>query len=375
MIMSEPLDPVEHYNQQDKLFRDALTKEQLELFLKVQNAKEKYNTFQHEKGRPERVARENAKREAEELAKAKAIEAAVSAAHQREVAPKIIQVTPAGGLPIASPVAVSTQNVKLKQPNNKNDKKRQHYFSPLLVKALSAKCHVWLVGPAGGGKTTLVEDASSKLNLPYTAISVCSQTTKTDLMGYVDAHGIYRSTSFREAYEHGGVFCFDEIDNGNSNVLSVINSSLSSDATVFPDKIVNRHPNFVVVACANTFGLGASNGYVGRTQIDAATLDRFFFMEVPYDEGLESHIAGLSDTLSPQWDATGQKVPSPVDWANTVKKTREVVNKMGIKTIISPRATIMGLSLIKQGVPNQFLEKGLLFKSLSEEIVSKIKQS
>jgi hypothetical protein len=96
---------------------------------------------------------------------------------------------------------------------------------------------------------------------------------------------------------------------------------------------------------------------------------------MPYDEGLESHIAGLSEVASPRWDSEGQFVPTETNWLNTVKKTRETVNKLGIRTIISPRATIMGLSLIKQGVPEQFLEKGLLFKSLPEDLVAKIKQS
>jgi hypothetical protein len=257
----------------------------------------------------------------------------------------------------------------------KENKTRFHYILPLVCKAVKAKCNTWLVGPAGSGKTTLASHVASRLKLPFASISVCSQTTKTDLLGYLDAQGIYRSTSFRQIYENGGVFCLDEIDNGNANVLAVLNSAISNDSNSFPDKVVKRHPNFIVIACANTFGLGSTAGYVGRTQIDAATLDRFFFVEMPYDDGLESHIAGLSQVPSPSWDAEGNKVPKVDFWIDLVKKTRDAASKLGIKIIVSPRATYMGISLIKQNVPLQFLEKGLLYKSLSNELILKLRQS
>ena len=255
------------------------------------------------------------------------------------------------------------------------NKKRHHYLLPLLKKAMAARCHTWLVGPAGSGKSTVAADAAAELKLPYAALSVCSQTTKTDFLGYLDAHGVYRSTSFREIYEHGGVFCLDEVDNGNANVLAVLNSSLSGDETLFPDKVVKRHKNFVVVSCANTFGLGSSISYVGRTQIDAATLDRFFFVEMPYDDGLEAHVAGFPNVSSPKWSEGAGKVPTVESWLATVQKVRDLVAELGVKTIISPRATYNGIALIKQGVPQQFLEKGLLYKSLSAETVAKIRQA
>ena len=171
------------------------------------------------------------------------------------------------------------------------------------------------------------------------------------------------------------MFCLDEIDNGNANVLAVLNSAISNDTNFFPDKTVTRHPNFIVVACANTFGLGATNGYVGRTQIDAATLDRFFFIEMTYDDGLESHVAGVSGIASPVWNEMGTSVTDPNTWISLVKKTREAANQLGVKIIVSPRATYMGISLIKQGVPLYYLEKGLLYKSISTDLINKLRQA
>lgn len=257
----------------------------------------------------------------------------------------------------------------------KNSSERHHYLFPLVVKALAARCHVWLVGPAGGGKTTLASGVAKQLDLPFAALSVCSQTTKTDLLGYLDAQGVYRGTSFRDLYENGGVFCLDEVDNGNANVLAVLNSALAGDFSLFPDKIVPRHPNFLVVACANTFGSGATGGYVGRTQIDSATLDRFFFIDLPYDEGLEAHVAGFPGVESPSTKLNPNKVPTVKAWTELVKKTRTAVAELGIKAIISPRATFMGIELIKQKVTLEYLERGLLHKSMSPETIAKIRQA
>jgi len=251
---------------------------------------------------------------------------------------------------------------------------RSHYMSPLVIKSLKARCHVWLVGPAGSGKSSIASNAAAELNLPYASLSVCGQTTKTDLLGYMDAQGIYRTTCFRQAYENGGLFCLDEVDNGNANVLAIINSALSNSVCTFPDKTVNRHKDFIVIACANTFGLGSQGGYVGRTQIDAATLDRFFFIEIPYDEGLELHISGNTDVASPVWNKDGNNVPTAEEWIGMVKSIRSRVAELNAKAIISPRATLMGTSLIKQEVPLHFLQKGLLYKGLSADLVSKLRQ-
>lgn len=250
---------------------------------------------------------------------------------------------------------------------------RQHFLLPLVLKALEARCHIWLVGPTGSGKSTLAANAAGVLNLPHGAISVCGQTTKTDLLGYIDAMGVYRSTGFRQAYEHGGVFCLDEIDNGNANVLAVLNSSLASEVTTFPDGVVSRHKDFVVIACANTFGLGATDGYVGRVQIDAATLDRFFFIEMPYDDGLEATVAGIP-TESIDWDRDGTYVPSVDEWFEVVKDTRQAIQRHKIKAVVSPRATYMGMSLIAQQVPLQYLRKGLLYKGLSTDTTTKLRR-
>lgn len=249
---------------------------------------------------------------------------------------------------------------------------RQHAFFPLVVAALLAKQHVWLVGPAGGGKTSLVSKAAESLGLEHRAISVCGQTTKTDLLGFIDAQGVYRGTAFREAFEQGKVFCLDEADNGNANVLAVLNAALANGEMTFPDKTVQRHPNFVTIACANTFGNGASALYVGRNPIDAATLDRFLFVSLPYDEGLEASFVGIEGIPSPTFDLSEGGLLDPLAWFSLVQTARKNAEKHGIKAVVSPRATIAGARLAALGVGKAWLVKGLIIKSLDAISAGKV---
>lgn len=191
-----------------------------------------------------------------------------------------------------------------------------------------------LVGMAGTGKTHAAEQVATALGLPFYSISVGAQTTKTDIMGYMAANGDYVRTHFRDAYENGGVFLMDEIDAGNANVLITINAALSNGLAAFPDAMVKKHDDFVFIASANTFGNGANRQYVGRNQLDAATLDRFAIIEWFIDDDLEESLAvGLNGKA----------------WYMAVRAARDYVAEKKIRALISPRATQKGSKLLNVG--------------------------
>ena len=164
-------------------------------------------------------------------------------------------------------------------------------FEPVLQR-VAAGLQMYLVGAMGTGKTKMAELIAESLSLPFYSISVCAQTSEVKFFGYMTATGEYSSTLFRKAYEHGGVFLVDEIDNGNPNILAALNAALSGTVCAFPDGMVKRHPDFRCIAAANTFGMGGSAQYVGRNKLDEATLDRFHRREVNYDTKLEAALFG-----------------------------------------------------------------------------------
>lgn len=162
-----------------------------------------------------------------------------------------------------------------------------HKMLPAVIKILSVRKHVMMVGPAGTGKSHIGHQAADALGLPFYAISVGPTMTESRIIGYKDATGNYQATLFREAYENGGVFLFDEVDNGSASVLIVINAALANGMMAFPDGMVKRHPDFVVIAAANTYGIGPDRAYVGRQALDAAFRNRFIYVPIGVDEPLE----------------------------------------------------------------------------------------
>ena len=233
----------------------------------------------------------------------------------------------------------------------------EHVALPLLVKFLSARVPVLMVGPAGSGKTTGAERAASILGLEFFPLSVGPQTSKSDLLGYFSAGGAYVPSLFRKAYESGGLVLLDEFDAGNAAVLTIINAALANGYCSFPDGVIKRHDKCFFVAAANTWGRGADRLYVGRAQLDAATLNRFVCLAWDYDESLERRIAA-NDT-----------------WVDFVQSARKAMYAVGVRHIISPRASISGAALLAQGVDRAQVESSVVWCGLDAASVEKIKQN
>lgn len=228
-----------------------------------------------------------------------------------------------------------------------------HKTFPKLLQVLSQHLNVYLVGPAGSGKTYAAKKCAEALGIPFYFTGAIANEYK--LTGFKNARGEYVGTKFREAYENGGVFLFDEIDASFPQAVLAFNAALANDFMDFPDGQVTRHKDFYCIAAANTIGQGADRQYVGRNQLDAASLDRFVFIEWEYDNNLEISLSGNAD------------------WAKYVQLVRKVVSDSKIRCIISPRASIYGAQLLAAGIERSEVEDMVLWKGLDEASVKKVK--
>ncbi|MDP2160434.1 MAG: AAA family ATPase [Flavobacterium sp.] len=242
-----------------------------------------------------------------------------------------------------------------------NDYSHKHYLYPKLLKICKlnmeedAKMNINLVGPAGSGKSTACHQIANSLNLQFYFISVGQQTTKSDLLGYMDANGKYVTTPLRQAYESGGIFLLDEIDAGNANVITVLNAMLANGLAYFPDGQIERHKDFICFSAANTYGRGADRLFVGRNQLDAASLDRFIVIDFDYDDELEFKLA--NNQL----------------WTIYIQQLRLSAWKLKERIVISPRASIYGAKLIRAGFNQKEVENMVIWKGVSNDIVNRIK--
>jgi cobaltochelatase CobS len=241
-----------------------------------------------------------------------------------------------------------------------------HEIFPKVLRAVSCGEHVWMTGSAGVGKSKIARQVAESLGVAFSAEPFNSQSSKADIKGYkAISDNLYQSTGFRDRYEHGGVFLMDEIDASNPNILTVLNDALSNDSMSFPDGMVKRHPKFVAVAAANTWGNGATAEYVGRAPIDGATIDRFTMMHVKIDERLETELVR----------GTGLDMEHGSTWLNIVRTARNNVDRHGLKVIVSPRASIGGAKLLAGGFTWQDTIEMRLLKGVKPDIVSKVMES
>jgi len=250
---------------------------------------------------------------------------------------------------------------------------RQHYRFPLLLATLAARVPAYLVGPAGTGKTSAAHAAANALGLPFAAVSVGPMTSKSDLFGMRDAHGVYHESDLVKTARNGGVFLFDEFDAGNPGTLTACNMLLANGSFSTPAGMVEKHADFVPIFGLNTYGTGASREYVGRNQLDAATLDRGAFLDWPLDESLEASFVGVQ-LSAPTLRLDAGSVPTPAEWLQIVQVTRRAVSAIGLRHIISPRATIYGAQLAAAGIGLDHLRQCLLVKGLDAATAAKLSE-
>lgn len=177
--------------------------------------------------------------------------------------------------------------------------------------------NVWMVGPAGCGKSTMARNVAKELDVPYLCISCGIGTSATEFVGY--KYPNRESTKFAEYYAKPSIILIDEMTALDPAVGQVLNAALANGEIETTTGLVCRHPECIIIATSNTFGNGASRQYVANNQLDASTIDRFIggIIEVNYSVAYES-----------QYDT---------DVVNYVWKLREIIKECNLRRIASTR--------------------------------------
>lgn len=215
-----------------------------------------------------------------------------------------------------------------------------------VLKFVRANEPVYLTGPAGSGKNVICQQVAKTLGLDFYFSNAVTQEYK--LTGFTDANGTFHESQFYKAFKNGGVFMLDEMDASIPEVLIILNAALANRYFDFPAPIgyVEAHKDFRVIAAGNTYGNGADYDYVGRSQLDAASLDRFAMIRIDYDSRIEEACAmGDSDLLG------------------FCRAFRKASQKAGIRTVVSYRA-IKRMAKLSQCMEADEILDTCLIKSL-----------
>ena len=230
--------------------------------------------------------------------------------------------------------------IEVVRPDGSSHKVEGHTRPEFKDVLLSASCglNILLVGPAGCGKTHLAHQVAEALGRPFASVSCTAGMSESALQGWlipVEGYG-YLPADFVKMYEQGGVFLFDEIDGADSNTLLFLNQALANGSFFLPIRkdasLVKRHPDFVCIAAANTFGTGANQTYAGRERLDESTLDRFRAgtIVLDYDQTFERKVVA----------------PDLLAWGWAIRKR---ITEARLNRVMSTRFLLDATKLLKAG--------------------------
>lgn len=215
--------------------------------------------------------------------------------------------------------------------------------------------NILLKGPMGGGKSTACKQAAELLGLPFGYIG---QTNMPHIVvgSKHPLKDLYNHTAFTRIFMGGGVIVFEEMDAWHPNASLVLNPPLANGWLTLEDGSQHqRHPDCIIVACANTWGTGATAEYVGRNKLDDAFLDRFAFkMMWEYDDKLERMAAANDEVV------------------DVVQQARRNAQHYGIKVAISPRSSIDIADMVRSGFTIREAMKMNFLASVNREIELKL---
>lgn len=222
-----------------------------------------------------------------------------------------------------------------------------------ILRYLARKQNIYIVGPAGTGKTKLGAQLAEALDKKFYPIA--QALTKYDVSGYKSPTGEYIGTLMREAIEFGGLALIDEGDTWAAAALMFLNAPLANGYCAFPDRVVEVHPDFLCIIAANTYGRGADRQYQGRNPLDGASLNRFKFVEVDYDKNLETQLFGSGP------------------WVQYCWKVRQAVETLKLSHIISMRNIQFCLTDAGCGDDPNEIASACLWQNLASDTIAKIK--
>lgn len=242
------------------------------------------------------------------------------------------------------------------------------------ARLVAAGLNVLLVGPAGSGKTHLAHAVADALGLDFGAVSCTAGMSESQLLGWLLPTGDggrfeYNPAQFISLTEAGNsLFLFDELDAADPNLLLVANTAFANGGLHVPQRLhapyVTKGDRAFYMATANTYGSGADMQYAGRNQLDAATLDRFYVLDVSYHAELEAAIMGADAPAVPDWKpATDEPQAIAADLRDLhawLIGVRDRANGAKLRRVVSTRAFQKAAAARRACVPVAEIKRDLL---------------
>ena len=175
--------------------------------------------------------------------------------------------------------------------------RKPYVFRAALLRDILAYLHdaggdgMFLSGPTGSGKTSLVTQVAGRLNWPVHSVTCHGRMELQALVGqFVIDQGetVFVHGPLAVAARDGHILILNESDLMDPAELAGLNDILEGQPLVIPEhggEVIKPHPQFRVFATGNSTGAGDGSGlYQGILRQNLAFMDRFRVVHVGYPE-------------------------------------------------------------------------------------------
>jgi cobaltochelatase CobS len=245
----------------------------------------------------------------------------------------------------------------------------KHKQTKLIKTLLKLREYPFLYGAPGAGKTHLATSIADDMGLNCVVISCSPDMFKSEILGSVSpVTGNYHGTSFRTAWEKGGLILFDEVGLAAGAFLNILNAGLAQNELRFPDgKRVKKHNNCFIMFADNSALYGNDPNFPERQDSGTAFRDRLSYVKFEYDTRLELQIikirfAGNNDARANNWNAAVQAMRAEVD-------------KLNVPVFVSPRFAYAGAKAFLAGLSFSQVIDIYLLRGINGDISKLVKSA
>lgn len=188
---------------------------------------------------------------------------------------------------------------------------------------------IFVTGPTGNGKSTMVEQACARNKRTYIRININAQTDEDQLIGsktLVDGNIQIVEGPVLIAMRTGSVLLMDELDAGDPNNMMCLQGILEGRPYYFKlkNEMVYPAPGFNIVATGNTKGRGSDSGkYIGTKMLNEAFLERFPVTMCQEYPTMATELRIVNNAMQ-TFNCVDEKFANTlVKWADAIRKTYE----------------------------------------------------
>ena len=202
---------------------------------------------------------------------------------------------------------------------------------------------VYVTGPTGNGKSTMVEQICAKHKIPLIRVNLNSTDDEDKLIAsktLIDGNVVVEDGPMVVAMRRGIPILVDEIDAGSANLLMCLQGILEGKPYYIKAKneIVYPQAGFNIFATANTKGKGSDDGrYIGTNVLNEAFLERFavvFEQDYPSAK-IETKI--VTNLMQKYNCLDGEFAATLVKWADAIRRT---FDDGGVDEVITTRRLV-----------------------------------